>query len=64
MKIPKVINIKKHKYIFVKKCNEDMFLYKEKKYGYNECFTKYELGLIKEMAPATKIYVNPEKVKI
>lgn len=44
MKIPKIISKKEHEYIFVKQCNENLFLYKDMLYGYTECFTKYDLG--------------------
>ena len=49
MKIPKVISKKDHEYIFVKQCNERMYLYKDMITGYKECFTDYDLGLIEEV---------------
>ena len=48
MRIPKIISKNGHEYIFVSKCNEKLFLYKDMMYGYNECFSRYELGLIKK----------------
>lgn len=48
MRIPKIISKNGHEYIFVSKCNENLFLYKDMIYGYNECFSRYELGLIKK----------------
>lgn len=47
MEIPKIITKKKHKYIFVKKCNNNIFLYKEKTLGYSECFSRHELNMVK-----------------
>ena len=49
MRIPKVISKKNHEYIFVKQCNEKVYLYKDMLYGYMECFTDYDLGLIEEV---------------
>ncbi|MCX4303793.1 MAG: hypothetical protein OSJ66_07305 [Clostridia bacterium] len=63
MKIPKIISKNNHEYIFVKQVNKNMFLYKDMLYGYNECFTKFDLGMIKEIVPAST-HVNPENVKI
>ncbi len=48
MKIPKTINKNNREYIFEKQINNNVFLYKEKIYGYKECFTKFDLGLITE----------------
>lgn len=48
MKIPKIISKNGHEYIFVSKCNDNLFLYKDMLYGYNECFSRHELGLIKK----------------
>ena len=36
MKIPKIISKKNRKYIFEKQINNNVFLYKEKIYGYKE----------------------------
>lgn len=63
MKIPKIISKNNHEYIFVKQVNKNMFLYKDMLYGYNECFTKFDLGMVKEIVPAST-NVNPENVKI
>ncbi len=46
MKIPKVISKNGREYMFVKQCNKNLFLYRERIYGYNECFNRYDLGLI------------------
>lgn len=48
MKIPKVISKNNHEYIFVKQCNERVYLYKDMLYGYMECFTEHDLGLIED----------------
>jgi hypothetical protein len=54
MKIPKVISKNNHEYILVKQINDKMFLYKDLLYGYKECFTRYDLGLVKEIVKAEK----------
>lgn len=56
MKIPKIISKNNHEYIFEKQCNSNMFLYRDMLYGYKECFTRYELGLVKE----TKMTGRPQ----
>lgn len=48
MRIPKIISKNNHEYIFVKQCNNDLFLYKDMLYHYKETFSKYELELLKE----------------
>jgi hypothetical protein len=63
MKIPKIISKNKHKYIFVKQINKNIFLYKDMQYGYNECFTRFDLGMVKEIIPPPRTDINPEKVK-
>lgn len=63
MNIPKVISKNNHEYILVNKINDNLYLYKDLMYGYKECFTKYDLGLVKEIAPPPKSNINPEKVK-
>lgn len=64
MKIPKIISKNNHEYIFVKQVNKNMFLYKDMLYGYNECFTKFDLGMVKEIIEPPKTEVKPERVKI
>jgi hypothetical protein len=39
-----------------------MFLYKDMLYGYNECFTKFDLGMVKEVVKPPKTEVKPERV--
>lgn len=65
MKIPKIIIKNNKKYIFVEKCNEKLYLYKEMEIGYKECFTAYDLGMIKKKIEEKKRKYNlsPEKVK-
>lgn len=64
MKIPKIISKNNHEYIFVKQVNKNMFLYKDMLYGYNECFTKFDLVMVKEIIEPPKTEVKPERVKI
>ena len=47
MKVPKVISKNNHEYILIKQVNDKMFLYKDLLYGYKECFTLYDLKMIK-----------------
>lgn len=63
MKIPKIISKNNHEYIFVKQYNDNLFLYKEMLYGWNECFTKFDLGLVEEKVKDT-YEVKPERIKI
>lgn len=53
-----------HKYKFIEKCNDDLFLYEEVKHRYKICFTKYDLGLVKEKVKPPKSDLRTEKVKI
>lgn len=46
MKIPKYISRKDREYEFVKKCSDNMFLYKNIKTGSQETFTLFDLHLI------------------
>lgn len=64
MKIPKVISKNGHEYIFVKQNNEKIYLYKDMIYGWNETFTDYDLGLVKEIVKPLKSDLKVEKVKI
>lgn len=59
MKIPKVISKNNHEYIFVKEY-PNFILYKDLLTGVKECFTPYQLGLIKEQEAARNI--RPENV--
>ena len=49
MRIPKVISKNNHEYIFEKQINDTLFLYKDLMYGYRECFSLYDLGLIRNV---------------
>lgn len=60
MKIPKIISKNNHEYILVKEY-PNFILYKDMLTGARETFTKYDLGLLKEMMPASKRMVNPDK---
>jgi len=58
MRIPKVISINNHEYIFVKKCNDNLYLYKDLLYGYKECFTKYDLGHRTKQANDKQLHIG------
>lgn len=64
MRIPRIITKNGQKYEFVRRNNATTFLYQNKKYGYKETFTLYQLGVIKEKVSPDKKSVHPEKVKI
>lgn len=59
MKIPKVISKNNHEYILVKEY-PNFILYKDLLTGVKECFTLYQLGLIKEQEKPKNI--RPENV--
>jgi len=61
MKTPKFIKKNNHRYIFVKKCNKWIFLYEDVVNGFKEYFTKFDLGLIKEIKLLHKSYIHPER---
>lgn len=48
MKIPKYIWKGKNKFAYEKQINESLYLYKNCKYGYKECFSLFDLGLVKQ----------------
>ena len=48
----------------VKRDDEITFLYKNKKYGYKETFSLYQLGVLKQQIEPPKLAVHPENVKI
>ncbi len=58
MKIPKIISKNGHEYIFVQKCNDKVYLYKDLLYGYKETFTDYDLGLVKPVTVRPKLRKN------
>lgn len=62
MGVPKIFSKNNHEYIFVKQVNKTMFLYKDMLYGYNECVTKFDLGMVKEVVKPPKTEVKPERV--
>lgn len=51
-KVPKKVNIDNRIYKFIKKCNDNTYLYQDVRYGWNRCFGKHELGLVKETSSA------------
>lgn len=63
MKIPKVISKNNHEYILVKQINDKIFLYKDLLYGYKECFTRYDLGLVKPIRKSNEPHLDGIKVK-
>lgn len=63
MKIPKTISKNNREYIFEKQMNKNVFLYKEKKCGYKECFNRQELGLITEKTNMISIARKRRKCK-
>ena len=58
MKIPKIISKNGHEYIFIKKCNDKVYLYKDMIYGYTTCFDLYDLGLVKSVIVKPKSLVH------
>lgn len=47
-----------HRYIFVEKCNDNLFLYEEVNQKYKRCFTKFELGLVKQVTVVPRLRKN------
>lgn len=62
MKAPKILKKGNKKYI-LEKMYPNYALYSDMEYGYKECFTFQEIGLIEEQVEPPKYYGNPEKVK-
>ena len=60
MKIPKEIVRNKRRYVFVKRVNKKLFLYKTIDSGLFSCFDMYDLGMIKETQRTFNI--KPENV--
>ena len=46
MNIPKIYNKNNKTYRFIKKINDDMFLYEEINYKFKECFSRFDFNLI------------------
>jgi hypothetical protein len=57
MRIPKIISKKNREYILVKEY-KNYILYKDMLTGCTECFTRQELGLLKEMVKPPRVYLN------
>ena len=55
MKIPKIISKNGHEYIYVKKCNDKVYLYKDMIYGFTRCFDLHDLGLIRPVTVKPRI---------
>lgn len=47
MRVPKIISKDGHEYIYVSKCNDKLFLYKDMISGFTTCFDLHDLGLIR-----------------
>lgn len=60
MKIPKIISKNGHEYIFVKEY-KNFIMYKDMIIGTNECFSKYDLGLIEKQK--TIRYANKHNIR-
>lgn len=54
MKIPKIVHKGKNTFKYVKKIKDNMYLYKEINHGFTTTFSNFDLGLVKEVLPATK----------
>ena len=61
MKIPKFIRKNNHKYRFVRRCNKYIFLYEDVVSGHKECFSRFDVGMIKEIKLLHKSYIHPER---
>lgn len=60
MKIPKIISKNGQEYIFEKEYT-NFILYKNMLTGANECFSRYDLGMIKKKG---RVYnISPNKIK-
>ena len=67
MDIPKIITRKNKQYIFIKQCNNNMFLYEDMYTKVKETFTKFDLNLIdnKKFDKVLKIKeVNVRKIRV
>ncbi|MGN1300688.1 MAG: hypothetical protein ACI4VC_05035 [Clostridia bacterium] len=47
MEIPKIYKVGKRKYEFIKKCNENLFLYEDINTKAKTCFSRFDLKQIK-----------------
>lgn len=62
MYTPMILKKGNRKYI-LEKVYPRYALYSNMEYGYKECFTFHELGMIEEMIEPPSCYINPEKIK-
>ena len=53
-----------HKYKFIDKCNDNLFLYEEVNLKYKRCFTKFDLGLVKERIKPSTSTLKKTRIKI
>ena len=53
MRIPKIISKNNREYIY-EKTYPNYIMYKDLLTGVKECFSRYELGLLKEQMPRTR----------
>lgn len=61
MKIPKIIRKEGHEFIYVGRCNDKLYLYRDMIYGYTTCFDLYDLGLIKPVIVKPKVFAHHKK---
>lgn len=61
MYAPMILKKGNKKYI-LEKMYPNYALYSDLEYGYKECFSFHELGMIEEMVEPPKMYINPEKI--
>lgn len=62
MKIPKIITSNGNQFIFVKEY-PNFIMYKDMLTGVKECFTRQELGLVRDTGIMKGFKKNPQKVK-
>lgn len=60
MKIPEKIERNNKTYILVKQVNKKLFLYEQEGTGFKQCFSLYDLGLIRNRGKNYKI--RPELI--
>lgn len=63
MKIPKYIRKGNRRYEFVKKY-PNYYLYQDVETKVKRCYSKYDLGLVKEVVAPPVSDINVEKIKI
>lgn len=66
MKIPAIVKRDNKEYSFMRKCNNNVFLYEDKERGFKRCFSKYDLGIVnnKEIDKFLNIKIDKKQVKV